>query len=236
MKATKMICTHVAVALLGSLATGSVSAQEKTEVNVGADLVSGYIWRGTDCGGVSIQPTISVAHSGFSLTAWGSVGFESTDAKELDFTLGYNTGRLSVAVTDYWFDRTDGVPSKYFDYRAHSTAHVFEATLGYDFGPLAVSWNTNFAGSDYKKANGERAYSTYIEAKAPFKLGGTDFAAEVGLTPWEGAYSDKFNVTNIGLRAGRDIRITDAFALPVFAKVTMNPFEDKAYFVFGMTF
>ncbi len=236
MKATKRICTQVAFTLLGSLATLPVAAQEKTEVNVGADLVSSYIWRGTDCGGVSIQPTLSVARSGFSLTAWGSVGFEGTDTKELDFTLGYNTGGLTVAVTDYWFDRTDGVPSDYFDYRARSTAHVFEATLAYDFGLLALSWNTHFAGSDYTKANGDRAYSTYIEARAPFKLGGTGFVAEVGFTPWEGAYSDKFNVTNIGLRADRSIRITDNFALPVFAKVTMNPYEDKAYFVFGMAF
>ncbi len=236
MRTTKSICRQVAITLLGSLATLPVVAQEKTEVNVGADLVSGYIWRGTDCGGVSIQPTLSVARSGFSLTAWGSVGFESTDTKELDFTLGYNTGGLTVAVTDYWFNQTNGVSNRYFDYQANNTAHVFEATLAYDFGPLALSWNTNFAGADAKKANGDRAYSTYIEAKAPFKLGGTDFAAEVGFTPWEGAYSNKFNVTNIGLRADRDLQITDAFALPVFAKVTMNPYEDQAYFVFGMTF
>ena len=31
-------------------------AQDKVEASVGADLVSGYIWRGQDLGGVSIQP------------------------------------------------------------------------------------------------------------------------------------------------------------------------------------
>ncbi len=42
-------------------------AQDKVEASVGADLVSGYIWRGQDLGGVSIQPSLSVAYKGFSL-------------------------------------------------------------------------------------------------------------------------------------------------------------------------
>ncbi|MDR2859672.1 MAG: hypothetical protein LBV64_04685, partial [Mediterranea sp.] len=49
-------------------------AQDKTEVSVGADVVSGYIWRGTELGGVSVQPGITLSRSGFSLTAWSSVG------------------------------------------------------------------------------------------------------------------------------------------------------------------
>lgn len=49
-------------------------AQDKVEAGVGVDLVSGYIWRGQDLGGVSIQPSLSVACKGFSLGAWGSVG------------------------------------------------------------------------------------------------------------------------------------------------------------------
>lgn len=39
-------------------------AQDKVEASVGADLVSGYIWRGQDLGGVSIQPTLSVLTKG----------------------------------------------------------------------------------------------------------------------------------------------------------------------------
>lgn len=33
-------------------------AQDKVEASAGADLVSGYIWRGQDLGGVSIQPNV----------------------------------------------------------------------------------------------------------------------------------------------------------------------------------
>ena len=219
--------------LLIVLSSTAVKAQEKVEVSVGADIVSGYIWRGTDCGGVSIQPSISVARSGFSLTAWGSVGIESEDTKELDLTLGYSIGGFSVAITDYWFDQDgEGNSQRYFNYRARGT-HTFEGTLGYDFGPVALSWNTYFAGSDYKE-NGKRAYSSYAEVVVPFKLGGFDFAAEVGMTPWEGAYSDGLNVTNIGLGVTKDIKISESFTVPSFAKKITNRFEDQTYFVFGI--
>ncbi|KAA6345502.1 hypothetical protein EZS27_006952 [termite gut metagenome] len=229
------------VTLFVFLAAMTVNAQE---VSVGADIVSGYVWRGTNLGGVSIQPSISVAHSGFSLTAWGSVGLESTDIKEFDLTLGYGIGGFSAALTDYWFDKSyvggDDeiilVPNNYFKYAAHSTAHVYEATLGYDFGLFSLSWNTNFAGADYAKANGKRAYSSYAEAVVPFKLGGYDFAAEVGLTPWEGAYSNELNVTNIGLKVAKNIVVTESFTIPAFAKVVLNPNSEQAYFVFGITF
>lgn len=205
-------------------------AQETIEVSAGGDLISSYIWRGQNCAGVSVQPGISLSLKGFSLAAWGSVGFDNKDTKEFDFTLGYETGGLNIVLTDYWFDT-----HRYFDYSAHTTTHMFEATVGYDFGLLALQWNTYFAGGDYTKENGDRGYSTYIEASAPFSLTGIDFNTEIGCTPWEGLYSDKFNVINIGLKAGKEIKITETFSLPVFAKMTFNPYTDNAYFIFGVS-
>lgn len=221
------VLSSVVLIVLGII---PAKAQEKVEVSVGADIVSNYIWRGIDCGGASIQPSISVAKSGFSLTAWGSTGFSKSDTKELDLTLGYSIAGFNVAITDYWFDTR-----RYFDYSAHTTAHIYEASVGYDFGVLAINWNTYFAGDDYYKSDGKRAYSSYLEASAPFKLGGVDFSAEIGLTPWEGAYSNKFNVINLGLTAFREIKITDTFNVPAFAKLIVNPNTEGAYFVFGVS-
>lgn len=225
------------VVLLSILMPFTAKAQDKVEASVGADLVSGYVWRGTDCGGVSIQPSLSVGYKGLSLTAWGSVGIDKEDAKELDLTLEYENGGFSIAVTDYWcapFEEEEKVG--YFKYGAHNTQHTFEGTLAYDFGPLAVSWNTYFAGADYTKENGDRAYSTYVGISAPFKLATLDWTAEVGFTPWQGAYSDKFNVTNLTLTAAREIPVTKSFALPVFAQLTFNPYTQGTYFVFGLSF
>ena len=145
--------------LLSGLVPSTMMAQDKVEASVGADLVSGYIWRGQDLGGVSVQPSLEISYKGFSLGAWGSVGVESKDAKEFDLTIGYSIGGFSVSITDYWFDKTYTgdvdeygkeiyTTNKYFQYGAYSTAHVFEAQVGYDFGPLAVNWYTNFAGAD----------------------------------------------------------------------------------------
>ena len=155
-------------------------AQEKIETDISADLVSGYIWRGQDLGNISIQPTLSLSYKGFSLSAWGTVGFEGKDTKELDLTLGYTTGGFSISVTDYWFDGGPG----YFHYGSNHTNHTFEAQMGYDFGPLAINWYTNFAGYDGINKNGDRAYASYVSIAAPFKLGGLDWTAEIGATPW----------------------------------------------------
>ena len=43
--------------LLSGLVPSATMAQDKVEASVGVDLVSGYIWRGQDLGGVSIQPS-----------------------------------------------------------------------------------------------------------------------------------------------------------------------------------
>lgn len=220
--------------------TSNVMAQDKVEASVGADLVSNYIWRGQDLGGVSIQPSINLGYKGLSLEAWGSVGFSKKDAKELDLTLGYSLGGLSLSVTDYWYTNPDESSNRYFEYGAQSTNHVFEAQIGYDFEVVAVNWYTNFAGADGVRSNGKRAYSSYLSVAAPFKLGGLDWSAEIGAVPWGTDYyngfTNRFAISDISLSAKKEIKITDAFSIPVFAQATVNPRTEGAYFTFGMSF
>lgn len=176
----------------------------------------------------------------FLLFCLGSAGISNLaggkeQPKELDLTLGYTIGGFNAGITDYW---SSGGPS-YLKYSAHNTVHVFEASLGYDFGVAAINWYTNFAGDDYK-ANGNRAYSSYVEINAPFKLGGLDFAASLGATPFQSSavYGETsgFSVIDISLEASKDIKITESFSIPMFAKITMNPQTEGTYFVFGVSF
>jgi hypothetical protein len=237
MRTTRSAAFIVTLTMLLTLTPTIVKAQDNVEASLGADIVSSYIWRGIDCGGVSIQPSASVAYKGLSLGAWASVGLEAADTKELDFTLSYATGGLSIAVTDYWFYPSDEASQVgYFTYDSDYTQHLFEGTIAYDFGAIALSWNTNFAGNDYRKACGDIAYSTYIGASVPFTLGGIEWAAELGLTPWEGAYADKLNITNLSLVAAKEIPFSDSFALPVFGQISFNPYTQGAYFAFGVSF
>jgi len=213
-------------------------AQDKIETTISADIVSQYIWRGQDLGSVSLQPTLGVGYKGLSLTAWGNVGLsDSDDAKEFDLTLGYTTGNLNIGITDYWVSKDGGDPEgRYFKYDAHGTNHVFEANIGYDFGFMNVQWFTDFAGNDYK-ANGKRAYSSYLEAIVPFKLITIDWAATAGVVPFESEayHTSGFAVTNLTLRATKDIHVTKSFSIPIFGQITANPCAQKAYLVFGLT-
>jgi len=224
----------------------TANAQDEVETTVSADVVSNYIWRGQDLSNVSVQPTLGISYKGLSLTAWGSVGIDSNDTKEFDITLGYSTGGFNIGITDYWFNSAvdiygNTMDSRYFFYEADKTAHVFEANIGYDFGPLAIQWYTNFAGNDLKEADNAKghkhAYSSYVELSAPFKLGGCDWSAAIGAVPYKApAYGvDKFAITNVSVKATKDIKITDSFSVPVFGQVAANPAAQKAYLVFGVT-
>jgi hypothetical protein len=215
-------------------------AQDKVEATISGDLVSNYIWRGQDCGDVSIQPTLGVSYKGLSLTAWGSVGLSnSDDTKELDLTLSYTTGGFNIGITDYWFNVGLDPENRYFKYDAHGTNHVFEANIGYDFGLVSLQWYTNFAGNDGLNKNGKRAYSSYFEANVPFKLATVDWSATVGVIPYATSFYNEwtsgFSVTNIALKASKDIKITDSFSIPLFAQLVGNPRTQKGYFVLGFT-
>lgn len=227
---------------VGAMALGLMAfvpgamAQDKVETTIAADFVSQYYWRGQDLGAISLQPTLGLGYKGLSLTAWGSVGIsEPSDTKEFDLTLAYEAGGFHVGVTDYWFNNPN---EKYFAYKAHETSHVFEANVGYDFGPVALNWYTNFAGNDGYTKKGKRAYSSYFEATAPFKLGGCDWEAALGVVPYATSFygdANGFAVTNVSVKATKDIKITKSFSIPLFAQVAANPSTEKAYLVVGFT-
>lgn len=235
MKKVKRLCL-TGLLLIGATA---VEAQEKKfDTTIAADVVNQYIWRGQDLGNVSLQPTLGVSYKGLSLTAWGSVGLtDSNDTKEFDLTLGYSTGGFNISITDYWFNAGLDAENRYFKYDAHGTNHVFEATVGYDFGVASIQWSTNFAGNDGVNKDGKRAYSSYLEANVPFRLGGVDWTATAGAVPYATtSYATSgFAVTNLSLKATKDIRVTDSFSIPLFGQVVANPCSQRAYLVLGFT-
>lgn len=222
--------------VLGS--TTLAQNEEKVETIISGDIVSSYIWRGQDLGSAAIQPTLGVGYKGLSLTAWGSYGLvNSDDVKELDLTLAYSFGGLNIGVTDYWFDAGLDPDNRYFKYDAHRTNHLFEANIGYDFGIASLQWFTNFAGNDGVNNDGKRAYSSYVEAAVPFKLSSIEWTATAGAVPFATTFygTSGFAVTNLSLRATKEIKVTDTFSIPIFGQVTANPCSQKAYLVLGFT-
>ena len=229
------VLTLAAVAMMSFSAA---NAQDKVEGSVSADVVSRYVWRGQALGDAAVQPSASLSYKGLSLSAWGSYGFLNTeDTKEFDLTLSYTVGGFNVGVTDYWFSYY-GADNKYFEYRAHDTSHVWEANVGYDFGPLAIQWYTNFAGADGINKSGKRAYSSYVQLSAPFTLATCDWTATIGAVPYATSfYSDVngFAVTNVALRATKAIPVCKKWSLPLFMEGSCNPSTKKGYLVVGFT-
>ena len=215
-------------------------AQDEIETTISGDIVSSYIWRGQDFGSAAIQPTLGIAYKGLSFSTWGSYGItNAADDKEIDLTLAYTIGGFNIGITDYWTNEGGDPDARYFKYEAHSTNHVFEANIGYDFGFTSLQWYTNFAGNDGLNKNGKRAYSSYLEAVVPFKLATIDWTATAGVVPYATDYyndwTSSFSVTNIALKASKDIKITDTFSVPIFAEFSANPRTQKAYLVLGVT-
>ncbi len=223
-----------------AIAQDEIESESKIETTISGDIVSSYIWRGQDLGNVSLQPTLGIGYKGLSLTAWGSVGLtNSDDTKEFDLTLAYTTGGFNIGITDYWFNAGLDPDNRYFMYNAHSTNHVFEANIGYDFGVASVQWFTNIAGNDGVNKDGKRAYSSYLELAVPFKLATVDWTASVGAIPWATSFyngwTSGFAVTNVSLKATKDIKVTDSFSIPIFGQVMANPRTQNAYLAFGFT-
>ncbi|MCR4854066.1 MAG: hypothetical protein K5893_10805 [Prevotella sp.] len=227
-----------AMGLVTSVTTLAQETEKSIETTVAADFVNQYIWRGLDLGSAAVQPTLGIASHGLSLTAWGSYGLvDANDTKEFDLTLAYSIGGFNIGVTDYWFNTGLDPENRYFKYDAHGTNHLFEANIGYDFGFASLQWYTNFSGNDAVNDEGKRAYSSYAEASVPFRLGDTEWTATAGVVPHATDFygTDGFAVTNLSLKATKDIRITDTFSIPIFGQVAANPCSGKAYLVLGFT-
>ena len=240
--------TNITIAsILGAAVTFSsaASAQEKVTVNGNIDLVNNYVWRGMDQNsGFSVQPTLGLSYKGLSLSAWGSQSLTNNadrDVQELDINLSYSTGGLSATLSDYWWG---GLHNPYGYYKEGPAdnpvdgGHHFEATLAYNFGdklPLTLSWSTWFAGADLRTESGNRSYSTYINASYDIACpADVTLTPSVGFTPWQGYYNDKAAITDISLKASKDVELSDKLSLPVFVQAIASPTNDHVYLVAGV--
>ncbi|MFI3258647.1 MAG: TorF family putative porin [Rikenellaceae bacterium] len=209
----------------------STAAMAEVSVSGGADVVSSYNWRGIQQSGPAIQPGMAISAGNFSLGAWGSSSFAditSTTSKELDFTLAYEVGKFSIAVTDYWWS---GETASYMD-----GAHQQEVTVGFAItDALSVAWSTVLAGSLDEGADGQM-YSSYLNIAYAFEIGSVACDASLGINPYESAYGDSFGVSSIALRFTKELVCSDTFSIPFFVETSIAPLQSNAYLVAGMSF
>ncbi len=210
------------------ISISTINAQEeeksKASFDVGVDFASRYVWRGLEFSdSPAIQPYAEYTSGNFTLGAWAS--YETGGqvvGQEFDIYAGYSFGAVSLGFTDYSFP-VDGISDGYFQMKNH----IGEATLSFDGienFPLSILLGINVYNDD--------ANSVYTEIGYPFTIGATELSAFVGAGNEIYSVDGEFAVTNFGISAAKDIKITDSFSLGVSTSAIFNPDTEDAYLVF----
>jgi hypothetical protein len=189
----------------------------------GADLVSSYVWRGTQFGsGAHIQPYMELGSGNFTAGVWGSF---PTSAKgggnELDLYLGYDFGPVALTVTNYTFPGEGG---NYAD---------GEGLIDGDYTELAAS--TSIMGVDLSAGYFTEVEALYVELG--FSTGAVDIAIGYGDDQGNAWYADGGSgIVNMSFSGSKDIQISENYSLPVFGSFILNPEAETAFLVFGISF
>lgn len=228
MKASRLSMRVFLIGMIFSIGLSCVSAQEESgsSFDVGADLVSNYIWRGTKFGtGPAVQPFLEFSAGNFTVGSWGSFGITDNEAAEADLYLSYGFDfGLSLGLTDYYYPGSD-----YFDLSDSTGSHGLEVNLGYELGGLSIGANymINEAGSA-----GTAGGDMYFELGYSFDSFGLFVGGGDGWHTSDGAFS----VCNVGISTSKEIKITDSYSLPVSGSAIWNPEKKQYYLVVGVSF
>ena len=220
--------------------------------SAGGDMSSAYAWRGSLLTkGFNFQPYLEFYAGCFTLGMWNCTEANGK-LKEFDLYTSITAGQVTFTLTDYFSQEDAGSADRplYGDYHAHTTPQTFEFSVDWEseFG-LDASMNLLFYGADKKWWLDEEdpdyeknAYGTYFELGYTAAVKGVDFRPCVGMvfnqSTWygDGTGTHKgFNVVNIGVKASKDVQITDHFSLPVYAVFGYNPQADDVAALVGFS-
>lgn len=198
------------------------------QVNLGIDVMSRYIWRGTDFGNSpSLQPELTYTRGGFEIGTWAALpSTGNPDGYEIDWFASYTfetgAGDLSFSLSDYTFP-VPGI-GNYFT----SDAHYIEAGVG-----LSGIGNTPFGFSAGMFLTSNDNNSVYLE----LAYDAEPIGFFVGMTP---AQSDMYGTSgaaliNLGITSGTSIPLTSMFSLDLNYSVIVNPYTEDVFFLVGFS-
>lgn len=207
-------------AVVLSFTTTDLKAQD-----FGADVVSSYVWRGTQFGtGPVIQPwfTLPTITDALELGVWGSFPVAGGDQTyELDLYASYDFGPLALTVTNYTFPGATGAYGDDYglfdgdlEVTASGSIGAIGLTVGYftDLEALYIEAGTTIAGMDLAIGYGS-------DAAGAFYVGDEDSG-----------------LVNVSLGGSKDIVITEDYSLPLFGSFIYNPTAEAAFMVVGVSF
>ncbi|MFH2143223.1 MAG: hypothetical protein ABIJ97_12425, partial [Bacteroidota bacterium] len=217
--------------------------QKESPFNVGADLMSRYVWRGTDYGtSPSIQPTLEYNKKGFVIGTWGAFTTNIPGNQEVDIYMNYTFLKemVTVYVTDYFVADELSKKNNYFEYNDTLTGHIYEVTISFNGTeklPVSLLIASNIYGADARKTDGSIQYSSYAEINYAFKhlnvFAGFNIVQPNRKLGETGFYGDYVGFVNIGCEASKEIKITDNYSLPLSVSFITNPQSEKVFLVVG---
>ncbi len=228
-------------------------AQENSgiSVNTGCDIVSSYNWRSIDFGNSpALQPYIGVGGYGLEFTVWGSYAFianETINEKKVPFTevdliLKYSyelpSGSIYAELVDFYYPF---LGQKFSDFSGVENnmsvgAHWVNLAVGYKGGesfPVSLKF-------DYGLHN-DADYNIYFEIGYAASVGSTSMDFFMGFAKGEnksdlyGIEDGNLAMVNLGVTAGKVIKITDSFSIPLSTQFVFNPYASKAFLVFKLS-
>ena len=208
------------LAALAAIAAAGLPAAVQAEIGLGADVVSRYVWRGTDFGNaVSVQPGIAFSREAVEIGAWSSWAISGGGANENDLYVSYAAGPVAITVTDYYFPVS--APADFFNYSDEDGIHILEASVGADLGMVGVMAALNFLGDSDD--------SFWVEASVPLAALSGD--ADVGLTvgAGNGVYTADGDPALVSVSL--DVAMGD-----YFGSYILNPDQEITFLVFGRSF
>ena len=234
---SKLLLISLAALAIAPAMTMAQEEEASSPFSAGVDLYSNYIWRGSKFGlGPSVQPSVTFSTGNLEIGAWGAFNgfsylaadttdFMPADYAEADMYISYSFPfGLSLGVTDYYYPGLE-----YFDYSTETGAHAFEinAALSVKGLSLAANYIVNEAGGAASSGGDMYFELGYEFNNVSLFVGGGD--------GWHTS-DGEFNVCNVGISTGKEIKITDSFSLPVSGAVILNPDKEQFYVVVGVSF
>lgn len=207
-----------------------------SQLTVGADIKSRYVWRGIDFGNSpSFQPALTYKAGIFSVGIWGAYSFPgATVYAENDYwasvDIPTSSGTFSAIITDYTFP-SSGIRLGNFDDNG-AGAHTIEVGLQYA-GPETLPIILR----GYMNVHNDVDNSLYVETSYPFALDDITLAATLGASAYKSlAYgTNGFTLINISLTAIKTVAVTEKFSLPISTSFVLNPQLEQATIIFGLT-
>lgn len=201
------------------------------------ELLNMHVWRGGKSGNApSLEPMMEISWNKLTLGSWAAATFDG-QFKELDLYLAYSLGNFTLGVYDYYCPPFEAVNPEFVNFQGPNTFHLYSVDAsfnGTDDFPVKLTASTMMYGMDRDPESGNNYFSTYLEAKFYQDWNQWEFSSLLGATPHKGIYASQAAFMNVEFEVRRNFTMKH-WKLPVFTRLTYNPYSQQLYFIGGIS-